>query len=538
MAEHSPDPEVPAVDVTATRPRRRLRHRLPVRLRHYWKTAAVTVAGALALVLVFGGSTVRPYITSDLVAEEAITHNVAGKGDLFDAGEHSIKITYDQTEYDEMMETFEDEGEKEFIEADLTIDGTLIKDVGLRLKGNSTLMSLRGDKGSMQIPEGVGKAPEGKDESAPQGKQAPDGGDGGADGDGARPAGMAMTQLSKDEPAELPWLISFDEFHEGRAYQGHTQVVLRPAAGGSDAALNEALALEMSAQAGQTTQDFTFTSVSVNGGKASARLLVDAPDPAWATSLGEGVLYKARAGGSLEYLGEDPTDYEESFNQINADGSYDLQPVINLLRFVNRSDDDEFADELDEHLDVEAFAEYLATQEILQNQDAMDGPGNNYYLWYDTEDQRFTVLSWDLNLSMSEMGMGMGGEMPEGMPGNIPEGMPEGMPEDLPEGMPEMPQDGDLGGIRAGGSGLLKERFLEVDEFKALYEEAYADLFGSVVKSGFAAGAVQDLADRARAAGDTKAGTAASTLEKQLTSLTEEPPDPKSSAFGRTRQVG
>ena len=68
-----------------------------------------------------------------------------------------------------MLSTFREDGEKEYIRADITIDGTLIEDVGLRLKGNSTLQSLSNN--SM----------------------------GGGGGGG-------MTQLSEDNPEELPWL--------------------------------------------------------------------------------------------------------------------------------------------------------------------------------------------------------------------------------------------------------------------------------------------------------------------------------------------
>lgn len=157
----SPTAEETAVDRAK---KRRLRHRLPVRLRHYWKTAAAVAAGFVAAVLVFGGYTVRPYITSQLVSEEAVSNDIGGEGDLFDGTSHSIEITFDQSEYEDMMATFQDEGEKEYIKADMTIDGTLIEDVGLRLKGNSTLMSLRGDSGmpggggadAPQMPDGQG----------------------------------------------------------------------------------------------------------------------------------------------------------------------------------------------------------------------------------------------------------------------------------------------------------------------------------------------------------------------------------------------
>lgn len=102
-----------------------------------------------------------------------------------------------------MLSTFREDGEKEYIRADITIDGTLIEDVGLRLEGNSTLQSLSNN--SM-----------------------------GGGGDGG------MTQLFEDNPEELPWLISFDEYEEGRAYQGMTEIALRPAASGyAEETLNE-----------------------------------------------------------------------------------------------------------------------------------------------------------------------------------------------------------------------------------------------------------------------------------------------------------
>ena len=44
-----------------------------------------------------------------------------------------------------MIAAYEADGSKEWIQADITIDGTLVSDIGVRLKGNSTLRSLSGD---------------------------------------------------------------------------------------------------------------------------------------------------------------------------------------------------------------------------------------------------------------------------------------------------------------------------------------------------------------------------------------------------------
>jgi spore coat protein CotH len=532
------------------------RHRIPVRLRHYWKTVAAVAAGFIAVVLVFGGYTVKPYITSQLVSEDTVTNDIAGQGDLFDGKSHSIEISYDEAEYEDMMATFQDEGDKDYIKADLTIDGTLIEDVGMRLKGNSTLRSLQdgGDSaGGDGMPGGGG------DDAQP----------GAAEQGAAEPGGGGMVQLSADSPQELPWLISFDEYVEGRSYQGHTEIALRPAASGSDTALNEALALSLTAESGQTTQDYSFTSVSVNGGDSAARLVLDAPDAQWADAYGNGVLYKGRADGSFDYLGEDPTDYEDSFKQINAEGSYDLQPVMNLLDFVNNSDDEEFAAELDDHVDVESFAEYLATQELLSNADAMDGPGNNYYLWYDTDEEKFTVLSWDLNMALS--GMGGGGAVPGGQAdeastdrttgdadtaGTAPDGedananMTAGGPAGEEQGGPDGQQggpdgqddgpgeppgggaSGDEGGGGSRGSGVLKERVLDNDDFHQLYEDAYAELYSELVEDGSANSLIERIAENAAAAGDEDTQAAVASLEQSLSQIRAEAPEESTSMSG------
>lgn len=535
----SGDPTVAGDPTAAGKPKahRRLIHRLPVRLRHYWKTVAAVAAGFLAVILVFGGYTVRPYITSQLVSDDTVTNDITGEGDLFDGKSHSIEITFDQSEYEDMMSTFQDEGEKEYIKADLTIDGTLIEDVGLRLKGNSTLMSLRGDSG---MPGGGGddapEMPDGQGGGQQQGQAEQGGG------------GMGMVQLSEDSPEELPWLVSFDEYEEGRAYQGHTEIALRPAASGSDTALNEALALSLTAKSGQTTQDYSFTSVSVNGGDSAARLVLDAPDAQWADDYGNGVLYKGRADGSFDYLGEDPTDYEDAFKQINAEGSYDMQPVMDLLDFVNNSDDEEFAEELDEHVDVESFATYLATQELLSNSDAMDGPGNNYYLWYDADAEKFTVLSWDLNMALSGMG-GMGGmpggddtgdggrQMPpggEGMPdggaGGDEGGGPGGAQDGGPAGASGDGDDDKGGGMR--GSGVLKERFLDNEDFHQLYEKAYSQLYSTLIEDGSANTTLDQIAKQAAAAGDEDTDSAVTSIKKALSQTSAEAPEESSSMAG------
>ncbi|MEZ5261948.1 MAG: CotH kinase family protein [Acidimicrobiales bacterium] len=94
-----------------------------------------------------------------------------------------------------------------------------------------------------------------------------------------------------------------------------------------------------------------------------------------ASFAADGLLYKAESEGDYTYRGDDPAAYEDVFDQET--GEEDLTPLIEFLDFVNNSDDATFAAELDRYLDVEAFATYLAFEELIDNFDDIDGPGNN-----------------------------------------------------------------------------------------------------------------------------------------------------------------
>ncbi|WP_405762298.1 CotH kinase family protein [Streptomyces sp. NBC_01420] len=544
------------------RPRgRRLRDRVPVRLRHHWKPAGALCAGLAVMLYAFGDARISPYVTSaSRVEADTITEDVKGTVGLYDTSvKHSVQLEYKQTDFDKMMKEFKKDGTKDSIPADLTIDGVFLQDVGIRLKGNSTLMSLRGNRGGGGqggMPGGAGGgmpggaqasgAPTGGGEGAQgdrsdqadqggqdgQGGQAGQGGQGGQAGQmpgGGRGGGMTQYNLSADKPEELPWLIKIDEYVEGRAYQGEREISLRP---GSNAQVpvNEALALSLIDGTGEPAERFGFTALKVNNRPTAVRLMVENPDTEYAEAVeGESVVYKARAGGTFDYQGDDPSKYETSFRQLNKVGSQDLEPVMKLTEWVEKSSDEEFAADLGKYVDVDSFAHYVATQNLLMNFDDMAGPGKNYLLGYDLNSKKFSVLGWDYNLTFSgdatagpDEQMSMGGGRPGGGQGGGQDGgdQPEGMPEGMPEGFPGAPGgDGDdtAGGGRGGGmmSGhALKERFLELDAFDAVYKKAYQDLYEKFYASGKATKALADIAGQV-----TRAGVPAKEVESAVSTL-------------------
>ena len=429
-------------DVEGVQTKRRVVHRLPVRLRQHWKLLAFLVAVALGLTVAFGQTTIRPYISGDTtILASDITENITGTVDFFDPDvAHTLTVDITPAEYNDMMSAYQKDGEKKWVTADITIDDTFISDVSVRLKGNSTLASMRSGKD--------------RPRDAPTSNDA-----------------MNMVSASADDPTSLPLLISFDRNAEGRGYQGVTELSVRP----GTPMINEAVALSLTAETGQPTQRYGYATYTING-QTTTRLILEHPDETYANALFEsdGYLYKADAGSRMEFVGTDQSEYANQFKQINSADNGNLQPIVKFLKWLDGADQEEFDAHLSDWFDVQSLARYLATQHLLANGDDMGGPGQNYYLWYDLETEKLSVVSWDLNLAMyGDATVGPNEELKIGPPPGDKEG---GIP-------PEEFQA--LGGRRGPAHGNpLKTRFLESAKWVQAYNDAYWDIYDEMYGDG------------------------------------------------------
>ncbi|MCF4123388.1 CotH kinase family protein [Antribacter sp. KLBMP9083] len=440
------------------------------------RRAAQGIAGASVASVVVTGCTVQ--------ADPGVTTVTDGGADSSadvydDSVVHSVAVEIDDDAYTAMLETYQESGDKEWISGTVTIDGETFQNVGLRLKGNSSLRSV--------------------DTSA--------------------------------APTDLPWLIDLDKNVDGQALDGWTEFVVR--SNSTETALNESVALALLEEAGLAGEHAVATGFSVNGAEEELRLVVQNLDDDWDEERfdTEGVLYKAESGGDYSYRGEDPEDYAEVFDQETDKDDEDLSPLIDFLQFVNESSDAEFADQLADRLDVEAFATYLAFEDLIDNFDDIDGPGNNSYLRYDGASGSFTVVAWDHNLAFGaspqggQDGGGRAGGGPAGQVGGDgaqpPDGMepPQGM--ERPEGGADMPAGADGGGFggAGGGSNILVERFTTNAELNELYEQATTELQASLFESG----AAQEVLDSWATLLTDEAGDLvdAATVEEEAAAIAE-----------------
>lgn len=382
------------------------------------------------------------------------TDLVVAAGSLWDSSQlHTIEFDVDPDAYDAMVQTYIDTGEKDWIVATITIDDVTYTDVGVRLKGNS---SLRG-----------------------------------------------LTTATAENPEELPWLISLDKYIDDQNHEGTIDIVIR--SNSTATSMNEAVALELLGAAGLATEEAISTTLTVNGGVSSLRLAIEHPDAVWEdTNFPEdgGLLYKADSTGDYNYRGDDAAAYVDVFNQKVGDDN--LEPLTEFLDFINNSDDETFGSGLDDWLDVDAFATYLAYQDLIGNVDDIDGRGNNSYLHFDEATDLFTVVNWDLNLAFNTANVGGGGAPGAGGVGggggaDRParagggqggQGPGAAAPGAAVQPGAEQPGAGQLSPPSDGN--ILAERFRANTAFVALIDQATSDLTEALFTSGLADEIVND----------------------------------------------
>ena len=336
------------------------------------RVGLVTTAALCALSIIATGcgssataetteTTVGESLTSQPTVDASSTETSFSTTDaeLFDSSVvHQVAVTFAQEDYDAMIQTYQESGEKDWIEATVTIDGETYENVGMRLKGNSSIMGLRGGgmdgMGGPEAWAGTGRPTPRTRPQTPRHVRGPRKLETGRrrhhDHYAGRrsqvtpqgfpgPAGGLGGNVSADAPETLPWLIDLDRNVDNQNHEGISELVVR--SNTTETALNEAVSLELLEEAGLASEEATYVRFSVNGSEDVLRLVIENPDDTWMAKNFDisGALYKAESTGDYSYRGDDPESYDEVFDQEAGKNNADLTPLIEFLDFINNSDD-------------------------------------------------------------------------------------------------------------------------------------------------------------------------------------------------------
>ena len=333
---------------------------MDIKLRRYYWAVLFLFLTLFSLLCFFGDAMIVPYSSDAGYQENLSKVTIENNVDLFDESViHEIEIELDQKDYESMLETYEQTGLKDYFKTDVVIDGLTVKDVGIRLKGQMTLQ--QAFRGSQNL-----------------------------------------------ESMQLPFLIKFDKYVDGQSYEGITELAVRR--GSSDALLEEPLALYAHKVSGEIAPEYSYASVTVSDLNPIYYVICENIDESFLEKYfgdSEGVLYKAGNFVDLTYKGNDQTEYMEDFEQKTRVNEEDFSHLIDFLKFVNESTDEDFEKELPERLDLDAFITMMAVNDLVENSDSFSGMNSNYYFYYSSQTEKFTILPWDMNLAFGAM-MGQG----------------------------------------------------------------------------------------------------------------------------------
>lgn len=314
----------------------------------------------------------------------------------------SIEITADQEDWNNMLENAAD---KEYIPADVTINGTTIKNVGIKPKGNSSLNSIAND----------------------------------------------------EDTDRYSFKIKFDEFVDGQTYKGLDKLALNN--NYSDpTSMKEYLSYDILNYIDVATPLYSYADISVNGESFGFYLALEVLDASYLerTADGAGELYKPESmkmnndkeitdqlktentgetkaqesdenNGSGAPNGNNPpngsggapggqngpqgrgmesddavgliyTDNEESSyssifdNSETKTDSEDHKRVITAIKNLNEGTD------LETYVDVDEVLRYLAAHTAVVNLDSYSSNmGHNYYLY--ENNGKISMLPWDYNMA-------------------------------------------------------------------------------------------------------------------------------------------
>jgi RNA polymerase sigma factor (sigma-70 family) len=106
------------------------------------------------------------------------------------------------------------------------------------------------------------------------------------------------------------------------------------------------------------------------------------------------------------HLGDDWSAYEAIYDLKTEATPRQRRRVIDFARLVSFSTDEEFAAQVGDFLDFDAFARFLAGQVLLSSYDSILLDGQNFYMYLDPRSDKFGFIPWDLDSAWGDFWIG------------------------------------------------------------------------------------------------------------------------------------
>jgi spore coat protein CotH len=199
--------------------------------------------------------------------------------------------------------------------------------------------------------------------------------------------------------------LDFNRFREGRTFMGVSALNLHNEAV-DPSFLRDALGFMMYRDAGISSARTTFALLHLTiEGQVDRQVLglytlVEDVDKRFLKEhfgTGEGLLLKPDGIRNLPYLGENWSEYGRYGPK--TEGSAELkQRVIDLTRLIHHADEATFAGSIESFMDVDETLKFVAVCTLLSDLDSFLTASHNFFMYVHPESKKIHFLPWDMNL--------------------------------------------------------------------------------------------------------------------------------------------
>ncbi|QDU23204.1 CotH kinase family protein [Urbifossiella limnaea] len=111
----------------------------------------------------------------------------------------------------------------------------------------------------------------------------------------------------------------------------------------------------------------------------------------------DGLLLKPEGVRDLEFRGDDWTRYATAYRPKREPTAAEARRLVTFSRLLHTADDAAFRREAEAYLDVDAYLRFLAVTSFVANVDSFFALGHNYYLYLHPATGRLHFVPWDLD---------------------------------------------------------------------------------------------------------------------------------------------
>jgi len=120
----------------------------------------------------------------------------------------------------------------------------------------------------------------------------------------------------------------------------------------------------------------------------------------------KGLLMKPEGVASVEYYGNEWKLYESLYRPDVEPLVSQSKRVVEFARLVNESSDKQFRSVINSYLDVDTFLRFIAVNALIVNLDTLLAMPQNYYIYLHPKSEKFVFFPWDLDISFAGWPLG------------------------------------------------------------------------------------------------------------------------------------